>query len=289
MAVWNLGSINLDHTFRVPHIPAPGETIAAGGQMTALGGKGANQSVAAARAGARIHHIGAIGPDGEAMLAALAGYGVDTAAVARVATHTGQAVILVDDAGENAIVINSGANLAPDAEQVGKALADAAPGDTLLLQNETSAQAEAASIARARGLHVIYSAAPFDAAAVRAVLPHGTLLVMNAGEAADLTAAMGALPPIDCLITRGAQGADWLSPGADPLHQPAFAVTPVDTTGAGDTFIGWLAACLDLGLSRPRALQQAAAAAAIQVTRPGAAPAIPTAAEVSAFLAARAP
>ncbi|QYK41924.1 MAG: ribokinase [Paracoccaceae bacterium] len=287
MALWNLGSVNVDHVYRTPRIPAPGETLAASGYRAGLGGKGANQSVAAARAGARVHHIGAIGPDGGWTRTALRDYGVDTAHLADVGEPTGHAIIAVDDAGENAILIWPGANRSPDAALVGAALAGAAAGDSLLLQNETSAQAEAAQAARRRGLSVIYSAAPFDPAAVRAVVDHVTLLVMNAGEAAELAAAMGALPPVDCLITRGASGADWIAPGTEPLHQPAFRVTPVDTTGAGDTFTGWLAAELDLGLSRPQAMQRAAAAAAIQVTRPGAAPAIPTAAEVTAFLAAR--
>lgn len=287
MAIWNLGSVNIDHVYRVPHIPAPGETLAATGYLAGLGGKGANQSVAAARAGARTHHIGAIGPDGGWTRAALAGYGVDVAHLRDVPDPTGHAIIAVDDAGENAITIWPGANRVPDAAMVSAALSAAAPGDTLLLQNETSAQAEAAGLTRARGMRVIYSAAPFDAGAVRAVLAHATMLVMNAGEAEDLRRAMGALPAIDCLITRGAKGADWLSPGAPPLHQPAFAVQAVDTTGAGDTFTGWLAAELDLGLPPAAALRRAAAAAALQVTRPGAAAAIPTAAEVTAFLAAR--
>lgn len=286
MAVWNLGSVNIDHVYRVPHIPAPGETLAAAGYAAGLGGKGANQSVAAARAGARVHHIGAIGPEGGWTRVALAGYGVDVAHLHDVPDPTGHAIIAVDDAGENAITIWPGANRAPDAAMVRAALAGAAPDDTLLLQNETSGQAEAAALARARGLRVIYSAAPFDAEAVRAVLAHATMLVMNAGEADDLRRAMGALPDMDCLITRGAAGADWLIPGAPTLHQPAFAVRSVDTTGAGDTFTGWLAAELDLGLVPAAALRRAAAAAAIQVTRPGAAGAIPTAAEVTTFLSA---
>jgi ribokinase len=133
---------------------------------------------------------------------------------------------------------------------------------------------------------VIYSAAPFQLAAVRAVLADTTLLVMNTVEAAELRASFGALPPVDCIITHGAKGAEWISAGTEPLFTPAFRVTPIDTTGAGDCFIGTLAAALDAGLDRPQAMRRAAAAAALQVTRPGAAQAMPTAAEVDAFLIA---
>jgi ribokinase len=289
MALWNLGSINIDHVYRLPHIPAAGETIAARSYAAGLGGKGANQSVAAARAGARVHHIGAIGPEGAWTVALLAGYGIDTGAIQTGPEPTGHAIIAVDDAGENAILLHPGANLTLTAAQVAKGMAQARPGDTLLLQNETSAQAEAAALAAARGLRVIYSAAPYDTAAVRQVLLHAHLLVMNAGEAAALRAALGALPPTECLITHGSQGAEWILADGQILRQPAFPVTPVDTTGAGDTFIGWLAAELDLGRHRDIALRRAAAAAALQVTRPGAAAAIPLATEVDTLLASATP
>ncbi len=284
MAIYNLGSINIDHVYSVPHLPRPGETLAATGYAMGLGGKGANQSVAAARAGARTLHIGAVGPEGRWAREMLQGYGVDVSHVEVGTAPTGHAIINVDPGAENAIVIFAGANRSPDAATAKAALVGSRPGDSLLLQNETSAQAEAAALAAARGLRVVYSAAPFQVAAVRAVLDHATMLVMNAGEAAELAAAFGSLPPRDIVITRGAQGAEWLSPGAEPLFVPAFRVIPVDTTGAGDCFTGTLAAALDAGADRAQAMRRAAAAAAIQVTRPGAALAMPTAAEVDAFL-----
>jgi ribokinase len=284
MAIYNLGSINIDHVYRVPHLPQPGETLAATDYAMGLGGKGANQSVAAARAGARTFHIGSVGAEGRWAREMLEGYGVDVTHVTIGSVPTGHAIINVDPAAENAIVIFAGANRSADAASVAKALAGAKPGDSLLLQNESSAQPEGAVLAAARGMRVIYSAAPFEVAAVRAVLHHATLLVMNAGEAAELATAFGSLPPRDLVITRGAQGAEWLSPGHDPVFVPAFRVTPVDTTGAGDCFAGTLAAALDAGATRPAAMRRAAAAAAIQVTRPGAAQAMPSAAEVDAFL-----
>lgn len=287
MAVYNLGSINLDHVYRVPHLPQPGETLSAVDYTVGLGGKGANQSVAVAKAGAAIRHIGCVGREGTWALGRLRDYGVDVSRVTIGEQPTGHAIINVDPGGENAIVIFPGANHGIDAAAMDEALSDGVTGDTLMIQNETSLQVEAARIAQQKRMFVVYSAAPFDAEAVRAILPHVSLLVVNEGEAAQLQAALNGRPEVDMVITRGSKGAEWISVGAEPVFQPAFRVTPVDTTGAGDTFIGTLVAGIDLGLSRPEAMRRAAAAAALQVTRPGAAQAIPTAQEVNAFLAAQ--
>ena len=287
MAVYNLGSINLDHVYRVPHLPLPGETLSAVDYTVGLGGKGANQSVAVAKAGAAIRHIGCVGREGTWALGRLRDYGVDVSRVTIGEQPTGHAIINVDPDGENAIVIFPGANHGIDAVAMDEALADGVTGDTLMIQNETSLQVEAARIAQQKRMFVVYSAAPFDAEAVRAILPHVSLLVVNEGEAAQLQVALNGRPEVDMVITRGSKGAEWISVGAEPVFQPAFRVTPVDTTGAGDTFIGTLVAGIDLGLSRVEAMRRAAAAAALQVTRPGAAQAIPTAQEVNAFLDAQ--
>ena len=287
MAVYNLGSINLDHVYRVPHLPLPGETLSAVDYTVGLGGKGANQSVAVAKAGAAIRHIGCVGREGTWALGRLRDYGVDVSRVTIGKQPTGHAIINVDPGGENAIVIFPGANHGIDAVAMDEALADGVTGDTLMIQNETSLRVEAARIAQQKRMFVVYSAAPFDAEAVRAILPHVSLLVVNEGEAAQLHVALNGRPEVDMVITRGSKGAEWISVGAEPVFQPAFRVTPVDTTGAGDTFIGTLVAGIDLGLSRVEAMRRAAAAAALQVTRPGAAQAIPTAQEVNAFLDAQ--
>ncbi|MFQ6773822.1 ribokinase [Cereibacter sphaeroides] len=280
----NLGSINIDHVYRMPHLPAPGETLEAESYSVGLGGKGANQSVAAARAGARIRHVGAVGPEGRWAREWMAEAGVDVTHVAVGEVATGHAIINVDAEAENTIVIFPGANRTLDAAAVTAALAGAGPRDTLLLQNETSAQVEAARLASERGLRVIYCAAPFEIGAVQAVLPYVSLLVMNEGEAAALRAALGALPEVAMVVTLGARGAEWLVPGEDRLSVPAFPVTAVDTVGAGDCFTGNLAAALDAGLDPAEAMRRASAAAALQVTRPGAAEAMPKADEVDAFL-----
>jgi len=289
MAIYNLGSINVDHIYRLPHLPASGETLAAEGYGQGLGGKGANQSVAAARAGAVVHHIGAIAALGEDwVLDRLQEYGVRTDRIARLHHQTtGHAIILVDGQGENSIVLHPGANRRLDPDAVAQALAPIGPRDTLLIQNETSQQVEAARIARAAGARVIYSSAPFSVDAVREILPHVSLLALNAVEAAQLSKAFPdgiAVPAM--LVTKGAEGAEYRDrTSGQTLTQQAFPARAVDTTGAGDCFLGYFAAGLDLGRPIPEALRHAAAASAIKVTQPGAGDAIPEATEVNDYLA----
>lgn len=289
MTVYNLGSINADHVYAVPHLPVAGETLAATALQRGLGGKGANQSVAMAQAGAKVVHMGAVGPDGAWATARLQSLGVDCGAVATVATPTGHAIVCVDPKGENQIVLFPGANRAlPDT--VLQPLQNCGAGDWLVLQNETNLQCEAAQLARQRGARVAYSAAPFCVEAVQNMLALADMIIMNAGEAAQLSAALGCdvgqlrVPVV--VVTRGADGADWHdTASATQISVPAHKVQPVDTTGAGDTFAGFLLAGLHAGASATAALQLASAAAALKVTRPGTADAIPSKAEVQAFLA----
>ena len=293
MAVYCLGSINIDNFYRLEQLPRPGETLSAKSHAQGLGGKGVNQSIAALRAGADVFHIGAIGQGDTWTEAELSRHGVALDAVARVSVGTGHAVIAVDDAGENQIIIFSGANLAQSKPLIEATLASAGPGDTLLLQNETSHQVEAAKLARERGLSVFYSAAPFALDSLQAVLPFATHILLNAGEAEALVQATGIaladLPAEAVVVTRGAEGAEWISAGAEPLFVPSFPVTPVDTTGAGDCFAGSLAASLDQGKPPEQAMRYAAAAAALQVTQPGTADAMPTREAVDALLGDQAP
>lgn len=289
MTIYNLGSINIDHFYRVPHLPAPGETLAATDYRIGLGGKGANQSAAAARAGARVVHIGAVGPEGQWAIERLQSWGVDVDHIARLDTASGHAIITVDDAAENSIVLYPGANRALPFSLISDALATSLPGDTLLLQNETAHQVEAARLGRERSLRVVYSAAPFQVDAVRAVLKYVSVLALNAVEADQLCAALGAglddlgLPEV--LVTRGAEGAEWRAADGRRAFVPARRVMAVDTTGAGDTFTGYFVAARDAGQSPEAALDLAATAAALKVTRPGTADAIPTLDEVRAFAA----
>jgi len=291
MTIYNLGSINADHFYQVPHLPQPGETLAADAFSTGLGGKGINQSVAAALAGSKVVHIGAVGPDGQWAVDRIAGFGVDTQHIQRVETPTGHAIINVDTNGENAIVIFSGANNCQSVAQIEQVLAGADKGDILLLQNETTLQAEAAKIAHDRGLKVIYSAAPFSVEAVKNVMEYVTILMMNQVESEQLCAGLetdlASLPVSEIIVTKGSNGAMWLQPETgETSYTPSFPVRPVDTTAAGDTFAGYVAAGLDQGLNVQDAMRRASAAAALKVTRKGTADVIPSADEVAEFLTA---
>lgn len=280
MTIWNLGSINIDNVYRVPHLPKAGETLAADSFQRGLGGKGANMSVAAARAAARVRHIGAIGTDGKWAAERLLEYGVDTRSIKVIDTPTGHANIAVADDGENQIIIHHGANFEVSSEQTASALSEAEAGDFLLLQNETNAQIEAAQIAQTIGLTVVYAAAPFETAAVKDLIPHTDMLVLNEVEADQLTTALGTslneLPVEHVIVTKGSEGADWLDlTKGDKTHVAAIKVDPIDTTGAGDTFTGYLCAGLDRGQPMLQALELATKAAALMVTRLGTADVIP--------------
>lgn len=284
MAVFTLGSINIDHVYQVPHLARPGETIAASNYSMGLGGKGANQSVAAAKAGAKVFHIGAVGREMGWALEELAGYGVDVSNVIQLKSATGHAIIQVDPAAENAIIIFPGANRLITESHVSRALASARPDDLFLMQNETSAQSPAVRLAADMGIRVLYSPAPFELAPLKDVIPFASLLMMNEGEAAEMISALGTMPDCDVIITKGADGVEWHSQNATPLFFDSFNVSAIDTTGAGDCFAGFIAAALDTGLPPEQALRRASAAAALQVTRPGAAAAMPSGSEVDEFL-----
>lgn len=286
MTIFNLGSINADHVYRVPHLPGPGETLAATSMQTGLGGKGANMSVAAARAGSHVAHIGAIGSDGIWARNRLLEYGVDTRHIAELDVPTGHAIINVDDAGENAITLFAGANQAISEDSVANALSTGSTGDILVTQNETNAQGVAAKVGSKLGFRVCYAAAPFDASAVKAVLPYLDFLILNAVEAKQLEQALGVsieeLDVADIIITLGSDGARWISEGVDQ-HFAAIKVDPVDTTGAGDTFTGYVLAGLDRGLTMGQSISLAMRAAALMVMRMGTADVIPDLKEVEAF------
>lgn len=287
MAIWTLGSINIDQSYAVPHIPAPGETLAATGLRTGLGGKGANMAVACARAGSVSHMIAGIGPDGGWTRDRLTEYGVDTRFICDTAVPTGHAIITVAEDGENAITLFHGANHAIPDQTPAAALSQAATGDWLLMQNETRLQAETAQLARQLGLKVAYAAAPFDADEIRALAPLLDLLILNAVEMEQLhqqtgwTPGQGLTVP-QVIVTMGADGAVLFSQTDDWAARefPAVAADAVDTTGAGDTFTGYVLSGLDRGLTPAQSMRLAAHAGALMVSRHGTADVIPDLAEV---------
>ena len=296
MPVLVFGSVNADLVFAVPELPAPGRTVLGEAYRALPGGKGANQAVAAARDGARAALAGAVGRDplAEVALSASKAAGVDLSRVATVDAPTGCAAICVDPAGRNQIAVAAGANALARAAQVEDAALG--PDVVVVLQMEVP-PAETASLvarARARGARTVLNlapAGPLPGEALRAL----DLLVVNEHEAAwlaarlgcgadaaALRAALGGGP--DVAVTRGEAGAE-AATAAGTARAPAFPVAAVDTTGAGDCWCGVLAAALDAGAPLERAMLRAAAAAAIACTRPGAAAAMPDAAETDALLA----
>jgi ribokinase len=292
------GSINLDLITRVERIPGPGETTLGGDYATSPGGKGANQALAARRAGSKVAMVGAVGRDsfaGEA-LALLKADGVDLSATTEVAAPTGAAFIAVDRHGENAIVVASGANRLAKAAQLEKLTIGS--GDILVLQRETPpAEVEAAALhAKAKGGRVILNLAPAGAPSDMLLAALDTL-ILNEHEALTLADALqiAARAPeevaahlaqtrgLATIVTLGPVGAVGHAKGVR-YAAPAPPVTVVDTTGAGDTFVGAFAAALDRGLSFEAAMKRGLAAGSLACTKPGAQPSMPYAAEIEALV-----
>ena len=290
------GSINLDLIFPVPHIPGPGETVLGRSIRIEPGGKGANQAVAAARDGASVIMAGAVGRDSLAAsaLTLLHEANVDLTRLIETDISTGCATISVDPAGNNAIAVGSGANLFARQTQIDDSLLNEAA--TVVLQMEVAAEETAALIlrARAKGARTILNLAP-AAPLAEAALRQTDVLVVNETESAwlaqhlDCADGAGALRErLDTVIVRtlGADGLEVAS-AAGVAKMPAYPITPVDTTAAGDCFVGVLAAALDRGATLAAALERATAAAALCCTRRGSQSSIPSAAETDAFLRSR--
>jgi ribokinase len=287
------GSVNLDLVARVHRLPRPGETLSGESFAALPGGKGANQALAARRAGAVVALAGAVGDDAFAAqaLAGLAQAGVDLAAVHAVAAPTGIALVHVDAAGQNAITAVAGANARADPRSVTDAAL--APVTTLLVQLEVPLDAVTAMIGRARavGARIIVNAAPARALPA-SLLASIDVLVVNEIEAAMLAGPLGlhAMPEafapamlrrFGCatVVTLGAQGALAATEGRIVrIAAPAIAV--VDTTGAGDAFTGAFAAALDHGVAWPRALAEGVAAGSLACAAAGAQGALPPAAAI---------
>ncbi|RNC91436.1 ribokinase [Oceaniradius stylonematis] len=294
------GSINLDLVARVDHLPAPGETVSGVGYAEAPGGKGANQALAARRAGHEVRMAGCTGDDAnaDAALSLLDGASVDLSAVRRLAEEpTGVALILVDaETGENQIAVVPGAN-ARVLEGTDDLILSA--GNALLLQMEIpdTAVARALEAARAAGAVSYLNIAPFRPAAAE-LARHADVVIANETEFAALTGEIGlADDSIDAQMTRlaaelkaaivltlGADGA--FAATADGMARAASpAIEPVDTVGAGDTFCGYLAAARAEGKDWPEALDLACRAGALACLTEGAQPSIPDRARVDAFKA----
>ncbi|WP_376961407.1 ribokinase [Azospirillum sp. A26] len=287
------GSINLDMIFAMEDLPLAGQTLLARSLDLHPGGKGANQAVAAARDGAAVTMVGAVGGDGlkETALSGLRGAGVDLSRVAVTDRATGTAAVCTDAAGRNQIVVAGGANLQARTDQVEDALLS--PATTLIVQMESDPGETAALILRARrlGARVILNLAP-AAPLPRPVLKSVDILVVNEDEAEWLGSHLGCAgdAPSLCAVlggtvirTLGGDGVEWSAVDGSG-RQPAPAVAVRDTTGAGDCFVGVLAAELDLGRPLAAAIRRAACAASLSCTRAGGQASLPAAAETDRAL-----
>lgn len=303
MTIYNVGSINLDHLYQVDHFVRPGETMASQNYQCLLGGKGANQSVALAKAGADVKHVGAIHHSDQAVLDQLASLGVNTDLIAKLDVPTGHAIIQLNTEAENAIILFQGANHALTQAQVDAVLAQATSGDWVLLQNETNQIEYTMKQAQAHGLKVAFNPAPMDAELTKKVLPSVDLLIVNEVEAMDLLGVADidtasqilptAYPDLSVLMTLGKAGVRYFpkqeaGQRMESLFVEAFSVEAVDTTAAGDTFIGYCLSSLMNNEDMTVALKRACAASALCVTKMGAASAIPSSADVTEFLAKQA-
>ena len=295
-----IGSLNTDLLVRVRELPGPGETVTGGVFEMSGGGKGANQAVAAARAGAAVAMVGAVGMDefGARLLEELAAEGVSVAGVARLpGVATGLAAIVVDEEGENQIAVASGANHALRAGEVERAFGELdlsqARCALLSLEVDDEVVVDGAGRAAARGMAVVVNPAPARPLPAE-LMARRPILTPNEGEAAELTGrddpADAALALVEsgagaALVTAGAKGVFVASEGArvERVHAPVVAVR--DTTGAGDTFSGVFAAGLARGWELDRAARWATTAAALSVTQSGARAGMPAASAIEAVAA----
>lgn len=297
MRVLNFGSLNIDHVYQVDHIVMPGETLSSENLEFVPGGKGLNQSIALARAGVETYHAGCVGRDGAMLLDQLRQAGVDTRFTRTLDTVNGHAVIQVNREGQNSILIYGGANTALTREMVDETLAAFGKPDLVLLQNEISQVCYLAQACRDRGIPLAFNPSPYSDSlrdfpfdAVRYLLINETEGNQITGETEPEKIAARLLekyPDMRVVLTLGGSGV-YYRDKEENCKQAGFHVRAVDTTGAGDTFTGFFLGSALAGETVAQALRWACAAAALSVTRPGAAPSIPRREEVQAFLEERA-
>ena len=294
MKILNIGSMNLDMVYQLDHIVQPGETEASYGMNVFLGGKGINQSVAAAKAGAQVYHGGMIGEDGQPFLDACAEFGVDARYIRKVEGKSGHAIIQIDKNAQNSILLFGGANQKLTAEYVDGVLADFAAGDILLLQNEVNMLPYIVDRAYEKGMQIALNPSPYNESLKAVDMGKISIFLLNEVEGGQITglqepeAILAGLlekfPGAKIVLTLGKDGAVYAD--ARQKHfQPIFPVKAVDTTAAGDTFTGYFLACLCEGMEIPQVLKRSARASSIAVSRPGAVPSIPWRKEVEEALA----
>lgn len=288
MRILNFGSLNLDYVYQVDHFVQPGETLAALSRDVKAGGKGLNQSVALARAGAPVWHAGCLGAGGDELKRMLKENGVDTEFLLPVQEMQGHTVIQVNRAGENSILLYGGSNRCVPEDHVRQVISRFGQGDWLILQNEINQLPLIAELAAEKRMHIVLNPSPYDEGLKALDISAVEWLLVNEIEAEQISGETkpervweklhGMYPGMSVLITLGSRGSIAFRTGSDgiALHrEEAAAVKAVDTTAAGDTYTGYFIAGLTAGDPLDVCMKTASRAAAIAVTRPGAAESIP--------------
>lgn len=294
MKILNFGSLNIDYVYKVDHIVKKGETISSRALNLFAGGKGLNQSVALGRSGVKVYHAGAVGTDGGFLLDVLRESGVNVSYVDTLTTvRTGNAIIQNDKEGDNCIILYGGANQRIGKSHMERVLGDFSEGDCLILQNEINDLSYVIEKAHEKRMTVILNPSPMDEKVLNLPLEDVDYFILNEVEAAQLAGgSAGAdslirelgrkFPQAKILLTLGRAGSLYTD-GNVTIRQGSYQVDTVDTTGAGDTYTGYFISEIMRGESVQKAMETAAKAAAIAVSRAGAAPSIPYMQEVMDF------
>lgn len=298
MQILNFGSLNVDYVYSVEYFVRAGETLKANARQVLPGGKGLNQSVALARAGANVCHAGCIGPEGAFLRGLLNENGVDTTYLRAIDGIQGHTVIQVDRKGENCILLYGGTNRRIGDSQIDETLSQFGAGDWLVLQNEVNNLPRIVDAAHARGMRIVLNPSPYDDGLKAVDFGKLSWLLVNEVEACQCSGsdeperAWDVLharhPGLSVLITLGGAGSiayNVTEEGLDTVRQQAFRADAVDTTAAGDTFTGYFICGLAEGRPLAECMRRASMASAIAVTRMGAAVSIPNKEEVEARLA----
>ena len=291
MKILNFGSLNIDYVYQMDHFVREGETISSDSLEIFCGGKGLNQSLALSKSGVKVWHAGAVGElDGEILTQQLEQFGIDTKNIKRVKNKTGHAIIQKNQAGQNGILLYGGANQEITKNQVDQVLNEFRKGDFLILQNEINEVGYIMEQAYGKGMRIVLNPSPMNCKIWSYPLHYVEFFILNEIEAGDICQKSGSgrelldqltekFPKAKILLTLGQDGSLYKD-GDQVYEQEIYRVKVVDTTGAGDTFTGYFIGGLALGETPEQALDHAAKAASIAVSRAGAAPSIPTRDEV---------
>ena len=293
MKLLDFGSLNIDHTYQLPHLVRPGETLASDSYHKSEGGKGFNQAVALAKAGQEVYLAGAIGQDGLFLRDYLQELGVHTEHLCVLDAPTGHAMIQLDTEGQNCIILFGGTNGMITEAMIDEVLADFGAGDYLLLQNEISHVDSIICAAHAKGMHIILNPSPMSPELLTWPLELVEWFILNEIEGADITGKtqpeemldelLRRYPACHVVLTLGERGSVYAD-ATQRIDQGIVSAHTVDTTAAGDTFTGYFLHALLQGEAIQQALKTAACASAITVSRPGAGRSIPAAEEVQAAM-----